>query len=75
MSDDLHDDPKPEQPTASPGRAIARVVAWTAASLGLLLIIVFAGLAWYSTTLDFQRRAGKEVEGVLEGATGGKVEI
>jgi translocation and assembly module TamB len=56
-------------------KKIARIVAWTAGSVGLLLLLIFCGLAYYSTTADFQRRIGKTVEGALEDATGGKVEI
>jgi translocation and assembly module TamB len=54
---------------------IARPVAWTLLGLVLLVFIVLGGLAWYSTTADFQHRVGKEVVTVLEDATGGRVEL
>ncbi len=53
----------------------ARAVAWTAASIGVLLIALIAAVAWYSTTADFQRRVTNEIASVLEDSTGGKVEI
>ncbi|MEO6804340.1 MAG: translocation/assembly module TamB domain-containing protein [Granulicella sp.] len=54
---------------------IMRPVAWTLLGLVLLVLIVLGGMAWYSTTADFQRRVGKEVVTVLEDATGGRVEL
>ena len=54
---------------------IGRGVAWVFLSLLLLISVLLVGLAWYSTTADFQRRVGKEVVSVLEDATGGKVEL
>ena len=57
------------------GRRIVKVGAWTIASVLLLLIVTVGGLAWYSTTSDFQRRVGKEVVSVLEDSTGGRVEL
>jgi translocation and assembly module TamB len=55
--------------------SIARPIAWTVLGLILFLLVVLSGLAWYSTTADFQRRVGKEVVSVLEDATGGRVEL
>jgi translocation and assembly module TamB len=54
---------------------IGRGVAWTVGGVLLLVVAVGAGLAWYTTTPDFQRRVGKEVVSVLEDATGGRVEL
>ncbi len=54
---------------------IGRGIAWTILSLILLLIAGIAGLAWYTTTDDFQQRVRKEVVRVLEDATGGRVEL
>ena len=54
---------------------IVRGLAWLFLSLLLLVSVVLVGLAWYSTTPDFQRRVGKEVVSVLEDATGGKVDL
>jgi translocation and assembly module TamB len=54
---------------------IVRGVAWTAGALLLLVVVLLAGLAWYSTTPDFNRRVGAEVVSVLEAATGGRVEL
>ncbi len=52
-----------------------RVLGWTFGGLFLLLILLLAGAAWYTTTADFQRRVGKEVVSVLEDATGGRVQL
>ncbi len=54
---------------------ILRGIAWTAGGFVILLILLLGGLAFYSTTADFQRRVGTEVVGVLQDATGGKVEL
>jgi translocation and assembly module TamB len=54
---------------------IARVAAWVLGSLVLLVVVLLGGLAWYSTTPDFNRRVGAEVVSVLETATGGRVEL
>ena len=54
---------------------LGRGLAWGIGSLLLLLVVLFAGFAWYSTTSDFQRRVGTEVVKVLEDATGGRVEL
>ena len=62
-------------PKRSVGRRIVRGVAWTVGGLLLLLILVFLGFAWYSTTGDFQRRVGQEVVSILEDSTGGRVEL
>jgi translocation and assembly module TamB len=66
--------------TTSPKRRglagrIARGVAWTLGALLLLVLVLLGGLAWYSTTPDFNRRVGAEVVSVLEAATGGRVEL
>ncbi len=76
MSDpkpEITQDPAPRQRTLA-GK-IGRGVAWLAGSLFLLVIILLAGFAWYSTTADFQQRVGKQVVTTLEDATGGKVEL
>jgi translocation and assembly module TamB len=52
-----------------------RALAWTAGSFVLLLVLLLGVGAWYTTTADFQRRAGSEVVSVLENATGGRVEL
>jgi translocation and assembly module TamB len=54
---------------------ILRGAAWAIGSLVLLVVLLLAGFAWYSTTADFDRRVGNEVVSVLENATGGKVEL
>ena len=58
-----------------PGRLIAKTVAWIIASVLLLVVIAIGGLAWYSTTADFQQRVGRQVVSVLENSTGGRVEL
>jgi translocation and assembly module TamB len=57
------------------GGRIGRAIAWIVAGVLLLLVAILGGLAWYSTTADFQHRVGKEVVSVLEDATGGRVEL
>ena len=57
------------------GSRIGRAVAWLTGSFLLLLILVLAFAAYYTTTADFQRRVGKEVVSVLEDSTGGRVEL
>jgi translocation and assembly module TamB len=52
-----------------------RVTAWVAGSLLALLVLLFLGFAWYSTTSDFDRRVSAIVVKTLEDATGGKVEL
>ena len=54
---------------------LGRVAGWTIAGLLVLLLVLVAGVSWYTTTDDFQRRVGKEVVSVLEDATGGRVEL
>jgi translocation and assembly module TamB len=70
--------PPPEEnskKTAPKGRRAFRVVAWMAASLVLLLILVVVGLGFYSTTQDFQNRVRGTLITTLEDATGGKVDL
>jgi translocation and assembly module TamB len=52
-----------------------RILAWFFGSLMLLVIVLFLGFWYYTTTADFQRRAGAEVVSVLEDVTGGRVEL
>ena len=54
---------------------LRKFILWTLGSLVVLLIILVAGVSWYTTTADFQRRVGTEVVSVLEDATGGRVEL
>ena len=54
---------------------LVRGVAWLVGSLLLLVVLLLGGLAYYSTTADFQHRVGKEVVGILDDATGGHTEI
>ena len=54
---------------------LGRAAGWTIAGLLVLLLVLVAGVSWYTTTDDFQRRVGKEVVSVLEDATGGRVEL
>ena len=72
-------DSNPQEQTTktkrSVGVRILRGAAWTVLGLVMLLIVVVVGLSWYSRTADFQNRVAKELVGVLEDATGGKVDI
>jgi translocation and assembly module TamB len=54
---------------------MGRAVAWTVIGLVILLMVLFGSFAWYSTTNDFNQRVGKAVVNVLQGATGGRVEL
>ena len=63
------------RPRRAAWKTAARVLAWIAGSLLLLVVLLLGALAWYSTTPDFGRRVGKEVVKVLEDATGGQVEL
>ncbi|WP_158824336.1 translocation/assembly module TamB domain-containing protein [Granulicella sp. S156] len=52
-----------------------RMFAWVFGSLLLSFVLLMAGVWYYTTTADFQRRVGAEVVKVLEDATGGRVEL
>jgi translocation and assembly module TamB len=52
-----------------------RIFAWTIGGLLALILLLAAGLWFYTTTADFQRRANKAVVATLETATGGRVEL
>jgi translocation and assembly module TamB len=54
---------------------VLRVLGWIGATILVLLIVLVAGLSWYTTTADFQRRVGEKVVSVLEDSTGGRVEL
>lgn len=58
----------------SAGMRAMRFMGWLAIGCVVLLLLV-AGLTWYSKTADFERRVGKEVVSVLEDSTGGRVEL
>jgi translocation and assembly module TamB len=64
--------PKPQR---SNGARFGRGVVWTILGLVVLVIVLFLGFAYYSTTPDFQRRVGQQVVTVLEDSTGGKVDL
>lgn len=57
------------------GGRVAHTIAWIFGGISLLLLVLLGGFAWYSTTNDFNQRVGKAVIGVLENATGGRVEL
>jgi translocation and assembly module TamB len=52
-----------------------RVLGKIALSIVALVVLLLAGVSWYATTGDFQRRANKELVSVLGDATGGRVEV
>lgn len=54
---------------------VGRGLAWGAGGLLVLIVLLVATFAWYSTTADFDRRVRREVVKVLEDATGGRVEV
>ncbi len=67
-----------EEPTPSRSSAGVRVLhsfGWTFIGLVFLIVVVLAGLSWYTTTSDFQRRVRREVVSLIESATGGRVEL
>jgi translocation and assembly module TamB len=57
------------------GSRVGRAIAWTFGGIIILLLVLVALFSWYSTTNDFNQRVGKAVVGVLENATGGRVEL
>ncbi len=67
--------PEHRTPSRRPVGRVAKAIAWVIGGVLLLLLVVIGGLAWYSTTADFQRRVGKEVVSVLEDSTGGRVDL
>ena len=56
-------------------RKMAKILAWTAGSLVVVLVLLAIGVTWYTTTPDFERRVKKELVSTLEDATGGRVEL
>ena len=54
---------------------MGRGIAWCCLGLVVLVLVLFLGFAWYTTTPDFERRVNKKVVKVLEDATGGRVEL
>jgi translocation and assembly module TamB len=54
---------------------VGRWLGWGVIGLIVLVAVLFATFAWYSTTDDFGRRVRGEVVKVLENATGGRVEL
>lgn len=56
-------------------RTLAKVLAWTLGSLVVLLMVLVAGVTWYTTTGDFERRVKTELMRTLTEATGGRVEL
>ena len=69
----------PDEPRGVHQRSVSgkilRGAGWLIGSMLLLLVVVLAGLAYYTTTPDFDRRVGKELVSVFEDATGGRVEL
>jgi translocation and assembly module TamB len=62
-------------PATPPSGGVLRAMAWTFGGLVALVLLAVAGVSWYSTTGDFQRRVGREVVRVLDDATGGQTEL
>jgi translocation and assembly module TamB len=56
-------------------RRWVRILARTVLSLVAFFLVLILGLSWYTTTADFQHRAGAKVVSVLEDSTGGRVEL
>ena len=54
---------------------IGRGAAWTGLGVLLLLVLLVAGVSWYTTTADFNRRVSTKLVSILEDATGGRVEV
>jgi translocation and assembly module TamB len=52
-----------------------RVVAWIFLALILLILLVIAGVGWYTTTGKFESFAKREVITTLENSVGGRVEL
>ena len=70
-----------DTPTPQPVRRrsilghMTRGAAWLLGSILVLVLVLVAGVTWYTGTADFQRRVGKEVISALGDATGGRVEL
>jgi translocation and assembly module TamB len=63
-------------PQGKPRRSrVLRILGWIGLTILVLLIVLIAGLSWYTTTADFQHRVGAKVVSVLEDSTGGRVEL
>jgi translocation and assembly module TamB len=54
---------------------VGRWLAWGVGVVFVLILLLLATFAWYTTTADFDRRVRGEVVKVLEDATGGRVEL
>jgi translocation and assembly module TamB len=67
--------PEDKPPALKKQGRVLRVLAWSFGSFVALLLLLVAGLSWYTNTEDFQHRVGGEVVSVLENATGGRVEL
>src|ERR1700761_304600 len=67
--------PNPVPPEAAPRRSRWRHV-WRAAFVVLaVLALLIGGAAWYASTPQFENRVRAELIGVIERATGGRVEL
>jgi len=65
----------PQSKVTTPRKKRTRKLAWTTLSLLVLLVLLVASAAWYTSTDDFQRRVGARIIATLEDATGGRVEL
>jgi translocation and assembly module TamB len=64
-----------KSPAPKPKSVVLRVFGWSVLSVVVVILLLLAGVTWYTGTDDFQRRVGGEVVSTLENATGGRVEL
>jgi translocation and assembly module TamB len=74
--------PDPALPSPAPAKQkrslvfhMSRAMALFIGGVLALILLLVAGVSWYTTTDDFQHRFARQIVSVLENATGGRVEV
>ena len=74
--------PDPALPSPVPAKQKRSIVFHMSRAMALfiggviaLILLLVAGVSWYTTTDDFQHRVARQIVSVLENATGGRVEV
>ncbi|HEY4381486.1 MAG TPA: translocation/assembly module TamB domain-containing protein [Acidobacteriaceae bacterium] len=69
----------PHPPPAKKRRSlfghISRATAWIIVGVLTLIVLLVAGVSWYTTTENFRNYLSAKIVSVLEDATGGRVEV